>query len=98
MAKSGLSESHIKGILRKAASGPGWVLCVGAGISRPAFPDWRGLVQRLVAKDTIPLSDAALRQLQDTFSSDALIQAAMDRLGLTEEKFAGLLASELLLT
>jgi hypothetical protein len=75
MAKSGLLNSQIKGILKHAVSGPGWTLCVGAGISRPAFPDWKSLVQRLAARDTDAPDGVALEKLQGAFSSDALIQA-----------------------
>jgi hypothetical protein len=68
---------------------------VGAGISRPAFPDWKGLVQRLAARDSDPPSAKALSHLQNTYSSDALLQAAMDRLAMNDEQFAELLATEL---
>lgn len=95
MAKSGMSKSQIKSLLRNAAAGPGWALCVGAGISRPAFPDWKELVRRLAVLDPTPPSSSAIRKLQETYSSDALIQAAMDRLGLSEDKFAEVLAKEL---
>lgn len=95
MAKRGMSQSQIKGLLRNAAAGPGWTLCVGAGICRPAFPDWKGLVKRLAAHDEDPPGPEALEYLQGTYSSDALIQAAMDRLGLNDQQFADLLANEL---
>jgi hypothetical protein len=68
---------------------------VGAGISLPAFPDWKALVQRLAARDSNPPSAKALEHLQKTYSSDALIQAAMDRLGINDQQFADLLATEL---
>jgi len=68
----------------------------GAGISLPAFPDWKTLVPAaLAARDSNPPSAKALEHLQNTYSSDALIQAAMDRLGINDQQFADLLATEL---
>lgn len=95
MAKNGMTKPQIKSLLRNAAARSGWTLCVGAGISRPAFPDWDGLVRRLAARDSNPPSPKALEYLQNKYSSDALIQAAMDRLGLSDEQFADILATEL---
>ncbi len=95
MAKTGMSRSHIKSLLRNAAAGAGWALCVGAGISTPAFPDWKELVRRLAERDPNPPSSTVLAKLQATYSSDALIQASMDRLDLTEDKFAIVLAEVL---
>jgi hypothetical protein len=90
-----MSKIQIRSLLRRAAAGSGWALCVGAGISKPAFPDWLELVNRLAKRDSLALSLEAVRHLQTTYSPDALIQAAMDRLQLTEEKFAAVLAEEL---
>jgi hypothetical protein len=97
MAKTGMSEeAHIRGLLKAAAGKGGWALCVGAGISASAFPDWDELVSRLAARDdAFPPSADALRKLQVEYSPDALIQAAKDRLRLTEEAFASVLAEEL---
>ena len=94
MAKKGMSKAQIKGLLRNHASTCGWALCVGAGISKPAFPDWAELVGRLAKRDSLTAIPAVSR-LQGRFSPDALIQAAMDRLKLTPDQFAPVLADEL---
>jgi len=95
MAKRGMSLSQVRGLLRNAALRRGWTLCVGAGISKPAFPDWNELVRRLAQLDVEPPSATALKTLQSIYSPDALIQASMDRLEMSDQQFAEVLAKEL---
>jgi hypothetical protein len=95
MAKTGLAATQIRGLLRARALGPGWALCVGAGVSRPVFPDWRQLVERLIARDVVPGTPGELAKLEVLYSPDAFIQAAQDRLQLHELDFAQLLSNEL---
>jgi len=74
----------------------GWSLCVGAGISKPIFPDWSSLVQRLMARLHTPAAAAKMASsLLRTFSPDALIEAARQRAGFTDEEFGTLLSEEL---
>jgi hypothetical protein len=96
MAKRGLFIGNIGPILRDISKRNGWALCIGAGTSIPMFPDWKLLVERLIAKDigakkAHELSGKLLMQ----YSPDALIQTAHDRLGCTDEKFFEILSNEL---
>jgi len=95
MAKKGLNADNAKGVLRTKTGGAGWVLCVGAGISQPAFPDWATLVRRLVSRDVGPAAVDQLARLQARYSPDAFIRAAIDRLHLTEDDFATVLVEDL---
>jgi SIR2-like domain len=95
MAKQGLTEPQIQSLLKDRASGPGWALCVGAGISRPAFPDWRQLVQGLMKRAVGGATSVELSNLETVYSPDAFIQAAMDRMALGEVSFANVLSEEL---
>jgi SIR2-like protein len=96
MAKPGIQGSSIGTVLREKCSHTGWALCIGAGISVPAFPQWQELVERLVLKELGPSKGAATTAiLLDKFSPDALIQAAHERSGKTATQFAKALSSEL---
>lgn len=95
MAKTGLTQAQCRGLLRKRAQQEGWVLCIGAGVSRPVFPDWAGLVHNLIERDLGTGSADQLLHLRTRFSADAFIQAATDRLGLSDEAFAEILCEEL---
>jgi hypothetical protein len=96
MAKVGIVfpsiDSGFRGQIRKR----GWALCVGAGTSMPAFPAWTTLVERLITRDVGASGAKELTQgLLQRFSPDALIEAARDRLGCSEEEFSEVLAVEL---
>lgn len=93
MAKNGFEFGKYAPLLRGAHHGAGWSLCIGAGASTPAFPDWHTLVRRLVALDTV--GSASADDLLRGFSSDALIEAARDRLGMSESEFSRVLVDEL---
>ena len=51
MAKKGLDISTIQSVLRDVKDSGGWSLCVGAGTSMPALPDWFSLVEKLINKN-----------------------------------------------
>lgn len=63
---------------------------------RPCFSPWGDLVQRVLAEDVGAAKAAGLGEsLSRSFSPDALLQAAQDRLDCKDEKFASLLSSVL---
>ncbi len=95
MIKPGLTEDKVDGLLASAAPGPGWALCVGAGTSLPAFPDWNRLVRRLIATFSPNDADRLAKELSGLFSADALIQASAARGAQDQGGFAGLLTTEL---
>src|SRR6266540_1610383 len=96
MAKEGLELHQTDNILKTKARTSGWALCVGAGISFPAFPNWGILTERLAAHDIgYPGAPSLIAGLSKVFSYDALIQAASDRLGLSAEEFVEMLIEEL---
>ncbi len=71
----------------------GWALAIGAGTSLKAFPDWGSLVKALIAADpAVSAADTLLDSLSETFSYDALIQAAKDALGEDDSTFTKRLA------
>ncbi len=93
MNKPGLTEDTADGVLATAAHG--WALCVGAGTSLPAFPDWNALVGRLIARSVGADAAALSQSLGEMFTADALIQAASTRSGLSSGEFAKQLTEEL---
>lgn len=96
MAKKGLFVGNIGPILQDRSQKGGWVLCIGAGTSKPMFPDWNLLVERLITKDVGATNANELAvKLLSQYSPDALIQAAHDRLGCTDDKFFEVLSNEL---
>lgn len=95
MIKPGLTEDKVDGLLASAAPGPGWALCVGAGTSLPAFPDWNRLVRRLITICSPDDADRVAKELSGLFSADALIQAAAARSARDQDGFAHLLTEEL---
>jgi len=95
MAKVGMTSAQTKGLLVSAAEARGWVLCVGAGTSKPVFPDWQGLVAKLILRDPDRLATTELNSLRKAYPPDAFIQAALNRLGISEVEFAKILAFDL---
>lgn len=95
VTKPGLTEDKVDGVLATAAHGPGWALCVGAGTSLPAFPDWNWLVRRLFHRTVDEGADRLADELSALFSADALIQAAAVRSDKSPEQFAQILTDEL---
>jgi hypothetical protein len=95
MAKKGIELKDLTPIIRERCKTSGWALCVGAGTSTPAFPSWEVLVTRLVERDAVASAPVLMTSLVRQFSYDALIQAAKDRLGLSEKRFENVLTSEL---
>ena len=89
----GLDKSNYGRVLTRQAGTTGWALCVGAGISKGAFPQWRDLVKSLIRRDgSVSRPNSLLRKLSASFAYDALIQASKDRLRLDDEAFVDLLS------
>lgn len=95
VTKPGLTEDKVDGVLGTAAHGPGWALCVGAGTSLPAFPDWNRLVHRLFHRIVDEGADRLADALSGLFSADALIQAAAARSEKNAEEFTQILTDVL---
>lgn len=96
MAKLGLSIDSCAQILREKCTHHGWVLCVGAGTSVPAFPSWESLVAKLMAYElSATQANRLARRLLERYSPDAVIQAEAHRSKLSPRKFARRLASAL---
>lgn len=96
MAKRGIFLGSISPFLRDRAKSGGWGLCIGAGTSIPAFPRWSTLIERLVALDVGARNASGLsNSLMGTFTPDALIQAAQDRTGASNQKYASQISGEL---
>jgi hypothetical protein len=93
---SSLRWENCEDVLGIAAESTGWALCVGAGISRGAFPDWAALVQSLIAQDSkVANAGELLTDLNKSFSLDALIQAAKKVLGYDDAQFGLMLRDRL---
>lgn len=90
MVKHGLAASAAKGLLAHSSSARGWTLCVGAGISKPAFPDWKTLVAQVMALDSsCPLDIKEIsRSLLAEYSPDSVLAAAVGRLGVSLDVLA----------
>ncbi len=96
MAKKGIELGDLKSIIKDRCHTSGWALCVGAGTSIPIFPSWQTLVEQLAAHDVGEDQAANLiARLASEFGQDALLQAAKDRLKLTDNKFADILTNKL---
>jgi hypothetical protein len=96
VAKSGLFVATLDPVLRdKAQRQEGWALCIGAGTSLKLFPSWAELVRRIAHRDGGDSTAAALDRYFRDFSPDAILQAAVDRLGGDESSFAMMLAEDL---
>ena len=91
-ADYGLTWENCRGVLAQKAQKMGWALCIGAGSSRGTtngvFPEWSELVDRLIQEDKeATKADALAKSLKHDFNADALIQAAKDRLKLSDDQF-----------
>lgn len=102
MAKPGLASDKAGHLLEVQAAHRGFTLCVGAGTSLNAdgrrphpFPLWGELVDRLVARADPRFAAKSAPPALRSFGFDALIQAAANRLGGSDEAFAEVLATEL---
>ena len=94
MPKLGIDGKAVDALLSEASRRTGWSLCVGAGISRPVFPDWNGLVDSLLLRAGIPGISRTVASLT-AFSADAMIEASRNILGLEPEPFSDVLSEEL---
>jgi hypothetical protein len=85
MPKQGLTAFSAKGLLVQSSLSRGWTLCVGAGISKPAFPDWKALVGQVMALDESCPSDirGISTDLLAQYSADSVLAAAIERLGIS---------------
>lgn len=95
MAKQGLTVGTAEAVLKSRSDGRGWALCIGAGTSYPVFPSWGQLVRRVACRDGGKDTVDALSEYFQQFSLDAVLQAAADRMGLSDVKFAEVIAEEL---
>lgn len=86
-----IPDSYLKG----KATTRGWSLCIGAGTSLPIFPSWEKLVINLIKKDPNLKDQNSINEILDSFSLDALIQAASNLLEVSEEEFVEILSTEL---
>jgi hypothetical protein len=93
MSNYSLTWKTCDDVLAQRARTWGWALAIGAGTSLNAFPDWGRLVKELIAADSAVVTpDVLLESLSDTFSYDALIQAAKDVLDEDDSTFTRRLA------
>src|ERR1035438_1454146 len=87
---------NCKGVLAQKAKTTGWALCVGAGTSIGPFPSWETLVRKLIKRDArVKDATALLEQLNQSFSYDALIEAAKDVLEMDDDAFSAVLQRSL---
>jgi hypothetical protein len=94
--KKRLQASDIHhGYLKGKAKNKGWALCIGAGTSLPAFPNWQNLVINLIKKDSYLKDLKSIPEIISSFNLDALIQASSRIFGIDENKFTQILSSEL---
>jgi hypothetical protein len=93
MSNYSLTWTTCDDVLAQRARTWGWALAIGAGTSLTAFPDWGRLVKELIAADSAVAAPAVLfESLSETFSYDALIQAAKDVLDEDDSTFTKRLA------
>lgn len=95
MKKSLQVQDIHHGYIKGKALHTGWALCIGAGTSLPVFPNWKDLVINLIKKDSSITNTNSIDEILSTFSFDALIQAASNILGLSDDSFTELLSNEL---
>lgn len=89
----GLDTSKFQGVLKTRSQDIGWTLCIGAGTSLGALPDWATLVKLLVAKEgSLRRKGASFARLKKSLTAEALIQAARNRLHTNDKEFANVLS------
>lgn len=72
-----INRLSYKGKLAMYSKTSGWALCVGAGVSRPFFPDWEALATSLLQKNTNPtISEENATKMVKEFGAAPAIQAA----------------------
>src|ERR1700736_5665925 len=92
----GLDISRFRGVLQTRSQDIGWALCIGAGTSFGAFPDWATLVRRLLAREgSLRMDRRSFARLKKVLTPETLIQAARNRLSPKDEEFADILSNEL---
>jgi len=89
MAEPGLEAPQFRNILLQRAQDIEWALCIGAGTSLGALPDWQTLAKKLVAREgSFRKKGRAFSRLRKSVSAEALLQATKNRLNKTSEEFA----------
>lgn len=98
MAKQGFTTNSAPNILSQVSSKEGWYLCIGAGTSRPLFPDWHTLFIRLMEQDSSIKTDSEslAKKLLQSYSADSLIAAAFNKLNLTSEDLSEALYKDIM--
>lgn len=84
------------GSLARYSQSCGWVLCVGAGISKGIFPDWNELAEKLIKKTTLTCSSQAIKGFIEIFGPEALMQTAYNILGDADAQYVTNILSEAL--
>lgn len=92
--KSAFHIDDVPQLIKEVSNSPGWVLCVGAGISLPIFPLWKDLVLKIINEIT-PTADKFSSDLIKNYNPDALIQAAYNLGSFDNSKFSSLLIEKL---
>ncbi len=93
MAEPGLTSAGFRNVLLQRAEDSGWALCIGAGTSQGALPNWKSLVEKLIKKERgLRLKAASLKRLWTKLTPEALVQASKNRLLIGDESFAELLS------
>src|SRR5215470_12105132 len=96
MAEPGLTSRAFANVLVQRADDIGWVLCIGAGTSLGALPDWKSLVEKLISNHaSLRTNKTALKRLWQCLTPEAFVQGSKNQLALSDEDFAERLASAL---
>jgi len=86
----GLDILGFRGALEQRSQDIGWSLCIGAGTSLGALPDWATLVKRLLRR-----KGGSFARLKRSITTEALVQAVRNRLNTKDEEFADILSTTL---
>jgi len=94
MAKKGLTLKTLSGILK--GENKKWGLCIGAGTSLPIVPDWYSLIEKIIT-DNIPAKECIDIDKYKSmgFSADAMMQAVLNKLKISDEEFSVILSRAL---
>lgn len=92
--KSPFNKNNVPRLLKEVSQTPGWVLCVGAGISLPVFPTWKELICEIILDLNTNNGNEALEIINE-FNADSIIQAAYNLSGYDEEQFTSYLTETL---
>src|ERR1017187_4579330 len=79
MVKQGLDQTTCRACVRTTITGGGWALCIGAGASRPIFPFWSVLVERLLRWTNLKFPAVQIARLLKECTLESLVQATVTR-------------------